>query len=225
MNNVAVILGAGAGTRMKSEKSKLLLEICGKTVIERTVAVFSELAEIDEIIVVCRESDLESFENVLADYDISYCFGGETRQESVINAVDTIDECDYILIHDGARPLVTREEILRTLDKAIETGASAVGVPVKDTIKVVDKNKKIIDTPDRASLISIRTPQAFDFKLYLEAVNKAKADKKDYTDDCQLVESIGRDVYAVIGEYDNIKITTPDDIILGEGILKMRGEQ
>ena len=225
MNNVAVILGAGAGTRMKSEKSKLLLEIGGKTVIERTVAVFSELAEIDEIIVVCRESDLESFENVLADYDISYCFGGETRQESVINAVDTIDECDYILIHDGARPLVTREEILRTLDKAIETGASAVGVPVKDTIKVVDKNKKIIDTPDRASLIAIRTPQAFDFKLYLEAVNRAKADKKDYTDDCQLVESIGRDVYAVIGEYDNIKITTPDDIILGEGILKMRGEQ
>lgn len=225
MNNVAVILGAGAGTRMKSEKSKLLLEIGGKTVIERTVAVFSELAEIDEIIVVCRESDLESFESVLADYDISYCFGGETRQESVMNAVETIDECDYILIHDGARPLVTREEILRTLDKAIETGASAVGVPVKDTIKVVDKNKKIIDTPDRTSLISIRTPQAFDFKIYLEAIKKAKADKKDYTDDCQLVESMGRDIYVVIGEYDNIKITTPDDIIIGEGILKMRGEQ
>ena len=118
MNNVAVILGAGAGTRMKSEKSKLLLEIGGKTVIERTVAVFSELAEIDEIIVVCRESDLESFENVLADYDISYCFGGETRQESVINAVDTIDECDYILIHDGARPLVTPDDINKVVEKA-----------------------------------------------------------------------------------------------------------
>lgn len=224
MNNVAVILGAGAGTRMKSEKSKLLLEVGGKAVIERTVKVFSELAEIDEIIVVCRESDLDSFEAVLGDYDISYCFGGETRQQSVMNAVETIDECDYLIIHDGARPLITGEEILLALDKAIDTGAGAVGVPVKDTIKVVDGDKKIIDTPDRSTLISIRTPQAFDFKLYLDAIEKAKADGKDYTDDCQLVEGLGKEVFVVIGKYENIKITTPEDILVAEGILKMRGE-
>ena len=223
MNNVAVILGAGAGTRMKSEKSKLLLEIGGKTVIERTVAVFSELAEIDEIIVVCRESDLESFENVLADYDISYCFGGETRQESVINAVDTIDECDYILIHDGARPLVTREEILRTLDKAIETGASAVGVPVKDTIKVVNSDNTIKDTPDRSTLRAIQTPQVFHKEKYLKFLAMAESDAVDFTDDCKLFEYCGQTVTVVDGLYTNIKLTTQDDILVAKSILESRG--
>lgn len=224
MNNAAVILAAGSGTRMKSEKSKLLLEICGKTVIERTVETFSNISDIDEIIVVIRESDLEAFENVLADYDISYCFGGDTRQQSVMNAVETIDECDLIIIHDGARPLVTEKEIEDTIRKAQETGAAAVGVMPKDTIKIVDKDLKIVGTPDRANLISIRTPQIFDFKLYLQAAALAKEKGRDFTDDCRLVEFLGKKVYAVPGEYTNIKITTPEDIPMAESILKMRGE-
>lgn len=225
MNNTAIILGAGSGTRMKADKSKLLLEICGKTVLERTVEVFSKINEINEIIVVCRESDLDSFEAVLSSYDISYCFGGDTRQQSVMNAVETIDDCDYVLIHDGARPLITEKEITDTLECAVKNGAAAVGVMVKDTIKVIDSNNQIISTPDRSSLVSIRTPQIFDFKTYTEALEKARADGKDFTDDCQLIEYFGKPVFTVIGDYGNIKITTPEDLPMAEGVLKMRGEQ
>ena len=224
MINVAIILGAGNGTRMKTEKSKLLLEINGKTVIERTVSAFSKIDLIDEIIVVCRENDLDDFENALAGYELSYCFGGATRQESVMNAVDTIDECDLLIIHDGARPLITEKEIIDTISFAKDKGAAAVGVPVKDTIKVVDSSMQIVDTPDRSSLISIRTPQIFDFDIYTTAANLAKEQGKDFTDDCRLVENYGRPVYAVLGDYGNIKITTPEDIPLAESILKMRGE-
>ncbi|MGN1420776.1 MAG: 2-C-methyl-D-erythritol 4-phosphate cytidylyltransferase [Eubacterium sp.] len=225
MSNVAVILAAGSGTRMKSDKSKLLLEIDGKTVIERTVETFSRIDAIDEIIVVIRESDLDEFEKHLSKYELSYCFGGATRQESVMNAVETIDECDLIIIHDGARPLVTEKEITDTINKAKETGAAAVGVTPKDTIKIVDENLQIVGTPDRSNLISIRTPQVFDFSQYLKAVELAKKQGKDFTDDCRLVENLGRKVNVVIGEYTNIKITTPEDIPMAESILKMRGEQ
>ena len=224
MYNVAVILGAGNGTRMGIDKSKMLLEIGVKTVIERSVAAFSDMPEIDEIIVVCRECDVDLFSQLITDEDVSFVIGGETRQQSVMNAVETIDECDYIIIHDGARPLVTQKAIINTLDKAQECRAAATGVTVKDTIKVVDDNLAIVDTPDRSRLISIQTPQIFDFGLYKEALKKAQADSKDYTDDCQLVENLGTKVYAVQGDYDNIKITTKSDIPLAENILKMRGE-
>ncbi len=118
MYNVAVILGAGNGTRMGIDKSKMLLEIGGKTVIERSVAAFSDMPEIDEIIVVCRECDVDLFSQLITDEDVSFVIGGETRQQSVMNAVETIDECDYIIIHDGARPLVTQKAIINTLDKS-----------------------------------------------------------------------------------------------------------
>ncbi len=224
MSNIAVILAAGSGTRMNSEKNKLLLEILGKTVIERTVETFSKIEEIDEIIVVCKESDLNSFEEVLAGYDISYCFGGETRQQSVMNAVETIDECDMIIIHDGARPLIRQADIRNTINLAAEKGAAAVGVPVKDTIKVVSAELQILDTPDRSKLIAIQTPQIFDFASYIKAMNLAKEQGKDFTDDCKLLENAGEKVYVCIGDYGNIKITTPDDIPMAEGILRMRGD-
>ena len=216
MSNTAIILAAGNGTRMKADKSKLLLEINGMTVIERTVKTFSKISDIDDIIVVVRESDIPLYEKVLSGYDISYCIGGSTRQESVSNAVETIDSCDMIIIHDGARPLVTEKEILNTLRSAEKYGAAATGVPVKDTIKVIDNNNKIVDTPKRSSLIAIQ---------YVEAMNCAKTQGKDFTDDCKLLENINEDVYVVIGDYSNIKITTPDDIPLAESILKLRGEE
>ena len=224
MYNVAIILGAGNGTRMGMDKSKMLLEIGGKTVIKRSVAAFAELPEIDEIIVVCRERDIEAFSALLPDEDITFVIGGKTRQQSVMNAVETIEDCDYIIIHDGARPLVTQRAILNTLDKAQETKAAATGVAVKDTIKTVDSDLAIVDTPDRSKLISIQTPQIFDYQLYKKALEKAREDNADYTDDCQLVEKLGTKVYAVSGDYDNIKITTQSDIPLAESILKKRGE-
>ncbi|MDD6659351.1 MAG: 2-C-methyl-D-erythritol 4-phosphate cytidylyltransferase [Eubacteriales bacterium] len=225
MSNTAIILAAGNGTRMKADKSKLLLEINGKTVIERTVNTFSNIADIDDIIVVVRETDIPLYENVLSKYNISYCIGGSTRQESVSNAVETIDDADMIIIHDGARPLVTENEISNTLRVAQEKGAAAVGVKVKDTIKVVDKNNKIIDTPERSSLIAIQTPQIFKFDKYVKAMKLAKEQNKDFTDDCKLLENAGEDVFVVDGEYTNIKITTPEDIPVAESILNARGEE
>lgn len=224
MYNTAVILAAGNGTRMGIDKSKMLLEIGGKTVLERSVEAFSDMPEIDEIIVVCRECDIEKFSELIADENVTFVVGGSTRQQSVINAVETIDECDYIIIHDGARPLVTQKAILNTLDEAQLYKAAATGVTVKDTIKIVDEDFAIVGTPNRNNLVSIQTPQIFEFNLYKKALKKAIDDNKDYTDDCQLVEKLGAKVYAVQGDYDNIKITTKSDIPLAENILRMRGE-
>lgn len=222
MYNIAVILGAGNGTRMGIDKSKLLLDLCGKTVIERSVEAFLNLAVIDEIIVVCRECDVEEFSRLLPDEEVSFVVGGATRQESVRNAVETIDECDYIIIHDGARPLVSQNTILKTFDEAQISQAAATGVYVKDTIKVIDKDLNIVDTPERSSLISIQTPQIFDFSVYKKALEKATEQKKDFTDDCRLVENLGLQVKTVIGEYENLKITTKSDIILAEALIKAR---
>ena len=208
---------------MEMDKSKMLLEIGGKTVIERSVEAFSELPEIDEIIVVCRECDIEVFSELL-DEEITFVIGGSTRQQSVMNAVETIDACDCIIIHDGARPLVTQKAIINTLDKAQMYNAAATGVAVKDTLKIVDEDLSIVGTPNRNNLVSIQTPQIFSFNLYKKALEKAVKDNKDYTDDCQLVERLGEKVYVVLGDYDNIKITTKSDIPLAENILKMRGE-
>ncbi len=224
MYNIAVILAAGNGTRMGIDKSKLLLDLGGKTVIERTVQTFENMAEIDEIIVVCRECDFEEFSKLLPDENITFVIGGDSRQQSVKNAVDTIDECDYIIIHDGARPLVREDTIIRTLDKAQTDKAAAAGVYVKDTIKLVDDDLNVVGTPERKYLVSIQTPQIFDFNLYKQALDKAAADGKDYTDDCQLVEHFGAKVHVVLGEYDNIKITTKSDIPLAQSLIKARSE-
>ena len=225
MYNIAVIVAAGNGTRMGAQKSKMLLEIDGKTVIQRTVSVFDNMAEIDEIIVVCRECDFEEFSRLLPGENITFAIGGETRQQSVKNAVDTIDECDYIVIHDGARPLVREETIIKTLDKAQEMGAAAAGVYVKDTVKLVDDDLNIAGTPNRKYLVSIQTPQIFEFELYKKALEKAQEEGADYTDDCQLIEHIGGKVGVVIGEYDNIKITTKSDIPLAQSLLNAASKE
>lgn len=224
MFNVAVILGAGNGTRMEMKKSKMLLEIGGKTVIERSVNAFLDLPEIDEIIVVCRECDVEEFSKLITDERVTFVIGGDTRQQSVKNAVENIDGCDYLIIHDGARPLVTQQVILQTLDEAVFSGAAATGVRVKDTIKVVDDDLLITDTPNRNALVSIQTPQIFKFDLYKKAMEKANSENRDFTDDCCLIENLGKKVYTVLGDYNNIKITTRSDILLAESILKVRGE-
>ena len=223
MSNIAIILGAGNGTRMKSEKSKLLLEIGSKTVIERSVEAFLSVSDIDEIIVVARERDVEIYSELLTDERISFVIGGETRQQSVKNAVETVDDAHLIIIHDGARPLIKCEDIEITIRAAEEFSAAAVGVYVKDTIKIVDKQGFVESTPDRSTLFAVQTPQIFDFDLYKSAMQKADEQGLDFTDDCQLVELCGGKVKMVEGSYSNIKITTPDDIALAENLLKNEG--
>ncbi|MDD6672961.1 MAG: 2-C-methyl-D-erythritol 4-phosphate cytidylyltransferase [Eubacteriales bacterium] len=223
MSNVAIILGAGNGTRMKSEKSKLLLEIGSKTVIERSVEAFLSVSDIDEIIVVARAQDIDIYSELLTDERISFVIGGATRQQSVKNAVETVDDAHLIIIHDGARPLIKCEDIEKTIRAAEEFSAAAVGVFVKDTIKIVDKQGFVESTPDRSTLFAVQTPQIFDFDLYKNAMKKADEQGLDFTDDCQLVELCGGKVKMVEGSYSNIKITTPDDISLAENLLKNEG--
>lgn len=224
MSNVAVILGAGSGTRMKSEKNKMLLDICGKTVIERSVENFLNLSDVDEIIVTVREQDVDEFSKLLTDERISFVIGGSTRQQSVKNAIETIDDAELVIIHDGARPLVLEEDIDSAIKVAYEFGSAALAVPVKDTVKVVDKNGFVISTPDRSTLFAVQTPQIFKFDLYKSALEKATADGREFTDDCQLLEYAKQKVKMVVGSYENIKITTPEDIAVAEGILSKRAE-
>lgn len=220
MNNIAIILGAGNGTRMKTKDSKLLLKIGGKTVIERSVDAFLSSSDIDEVIVTVREQDLETFSALLTDERVTFVIGGDTRQQSVRNAVETIDECGLLAIHDGARPLISSDAIDDTVRAAKEYSAAATGVYVKDTIKVVDKDGFVVNTPDRSTLFAVQTPQIFDFELYKSALEFAEKNGRDFTDDCQLVEYYGKKVKMVTGDYTNIKITTPEDIDFAESILE-----
>lgn len=220
MNNIAIILGAGNGTRMKTKDSKLLLKIGGKTVIERSVDAFLSSSDIDEVIVTVREQDIETFSALLTDERVTFVIGGDTRQQSVRNAVETIDEYGLLAIHDGARPLISSDAIDDTVRAAKEYSAAATGVYVKDTIKVVDKDGFVVNTPDRSTLFAVQTPQIFDFELYKSALEFAEKNGRDFTDDCQLVEYYGKKVKMVTGDYTNIKITTPEDIDFAESILK-----
>ena len=205
---------------MKTKDSKLLLKINGKTVLERSVNAFLNISDIDEVIVVAREKDIPAFSDILTDERVSFVVGGDTRQQSVMNAVDVIDDCELIIIHDGARPLIKSEDIENTIRAAKENKAAAVGVFVKVTVKVVDKNGFVVSTPDRSTLFAVQTPQIFDFELYRKAAQNAREKGLDFTDDCQLVESFNQKVKTVVGSYSNIKITTPDDIVLAENLLK-----
>lgn len=205
---------------MKTKDSKLLLKINGKTVLERSVNAFLNISDVDEVIVVAREKDIPAFSDILTDERVSFVVGGDTRQQSVMNALDVIDDCKLIIIHDGARPLIKSEDIENTIRAAKENKAAAVGVFVKDTVKVVDRNGFVVSTPDRSTLFAVQTPQIFDFELYRNAAQNAREQDLDFTDDCQLVESFNQKVKTVVGSYSNIKITTPDDIVLAENLLK-----
>ncbi len=221
----AVIVSAGNSTRMGGI-NKQFFELDGSPVIVNTITMFQRCNMIDEIIIVTRECDIGEIAKLVEKYDFNkvsnIVLGGETRQLSVYEGVtSTSNIADLVVIHDGARPLVTVKVIEETIKAAAEFGAAATGVKVKDTVKVVDDNDNIIDTPDRAYMRFIQTPQVFDKKLYLNAV-KTVENSKDFTDDCKLIEAYGRTVKFVDGDYENIKITTPEDIELAESYLKRR---
>ena len=229
MKTSAIIVAAGSSTRMGKPISKQLIKLNGTEVIVHTLKAFQQSSAIDEIIVVCREQDIEIIKSLADKYSITkatgFTAGGATRQESVKNGVALVSNtAEYIAIHDGARPLVLPQDIDNVVKNATVYKSSALGVFVKDTIKVVDENKFITATPDRNSLIAIYTPQVFKFDLYKQAMKKAKQEGKDYTDDCQLVEALGEKVYVTAGSATNIKLTTPEDIIIAESFLNNRGE-
>lgn len=215
----AIIVAAGSSTRMKSDKSKLLMEVAGKTVIRRSLEVFENNRYVDSIVLVTRSQDMDEMKIQSAGISklINIVEGGADRQQSVLNGVRASGDCDLIAIHDGARPLVTQEEVERVCEDAAEYGAATLAAVPKDTVKVAGTDSFVKETPDRSSLRNIYTPQVFDKKAYIDCTEKCCG--TSFTDDCQLFESSGRKVYLSEGKYTNIKITTPEDIALAEAVL------
>ena len=216
----AVIVAAGSGTRMKAGKNKVFLELLGKTVLEHTVSVFERCKMVDEIIVVTNEID--EAEAILSGYKklTAVVCGGSVRGESVQNGLRKATG-DIVAIHDGARALIMEEDIENVLKSAIEHGAAALGVKCKDTLKLADENGFITKTVDREFLYNIQTPQVFRLSEIKEMYEKCD---EVFTDDCALAQKYGKKVKIVEGSYDNIKLTTPDDMELAEKILKKRGK-
>lgn len=224
LNITAVVVAAGSSTRMGGDKSKLLMMVGHKTVIRRTLEVFENTSCIDSIVLVTRPQDIPAMEAEAAGITKLKTIvpGGNDRQASVLNGVMAAGDCDYIAIHDGARPLVTPEEIELVCADGIKHGAATLSAIPKDTVKIADSESFVSETPDRSSLRLIYTPQVFERMTYLDCVDKATA---SFTDDCQLFESQGRKVFLSQGKYTNIKITTPEDIPSAQAILGIEAKK
>lgn len=222
----AVIVAGGKGTRMGYEKNKVLMPVLGKEIILYTLKAFSENSRIDEICLVTGEEDVTVCRELVLAHGLfkvkKIIVGGATRQESVYNGLLNID-CDFVCIHDGARALISDELISATLDDAVKYGASAPGVKCKDTLKTVSDDGFIAGTVDREKTVLIQTPQIFKKDEILKFHEDAKKDGIEVTDDCALAEYYGRKIKITDGSYENIKLTTPEDVLTAERIIKERG--
>lgn len=228
MNTSVVMVCAGNSTRMGGI-NKILMPLGDRLVIGQSMKAFESCPSVNEIIIVARESDIPEIKAEAERTGITKlkaCVtGGSTRQESVINGIRCISEnAELIAVHDGARPLVKPVHIEKAIKDAGVFGGATLGVPVKDTIKVVE-SELITDTPPRSNLYITQTPQIFKKKIYFEGVDFALEHGLDFTDDCQLAEAIGCKVYMTIGDYTNIKITTPEDIRIAETLLAFEAEK
>ena len=228
----AVVPAAGIGKRMGMAVKKQFIQLKGKEILVRTLETLAAVPAIDGILLVVSRDDVDLCQHLIYEYQIEkvkdILIGGSTRQESVFLGLSALPkDCSMVVIHDGARPLVTREQIESTIESASQYGGAMLAVPVKDTIKMVDKKKFVQQTPSRVNLWSAQTPQTFRYPEILEGHRHAVV-MGDYscTDDSQVVEKyLDMPVKIVQGSYDNIKITTPDDIQMGERILEAREGQ
>jgi 2-C-methyl-D-erythritol 4-phosphate cytidylyltransferase len=216
----AIIAAAGRGERMGG-KDKMFAPLAGKPVLAWAVDTFQKCTLIDQIVIVLAENDLEKGKKLAGELGWSkvtdICPGGEERQQSVAAGLGRLKDCQWVVIHDGARPLVTEALIKEGLEAAEETGAAVAAVPVTDTIKLTDDNGFVMGTPPRKSLWAVQTPQVFRFDIITEAHQKADGMA---TDDASLVERLGYRVKLFMGSYDNIKITTQSDLKLAEILVK-----
>ena len=216
MKYSAIITAGGTSSRF-GNTNKLLEKIYDKEIIKYTVDAFIN-ANIDEIIICANESIISLLEDFFTDYqNVKIIIGGNTRQASVYNGLQIVTG-DYVLIHDGARPMITPEIIKNVMNEVTIKKAISVMTKTVDTIKEVDENGKIIRTIDRSKLYNTQTPQAFETSLIKDVHEKLKG--QTYTDDAGMVEAMGIEVYMVNGDYKNIKVTTKSDLALAEVYLK-----
>ena len=222
----AIIVAAGSSGRMGEGRNKIFESFGGKTVIRHTLLAFEASALVGSIVLVCRAEDMAAMERECAGIgkSVNVTAGGSSRQESVSRGLEAMrlsgPAKDYCVIHDGARPLITAKLIDSVCRDAVKYGASAAAVPAKDTYKVVDREGFIINTPDRSSLMAVQTPQVFRLEEYGRAIESAIQNKLDFTDDCQAMEHAGVPVHMTPGDYKNIKITTPEDLLMAEAITE-----
>ena len=229
MTNVnAIIVSAGKGHRFMNGKKKQFLPLAGKPVLAHTLDPFERCPLINAVVLVVGQEDLDfCLKEIVEKYQyrkISRLVpGGESRQESVKHGIDAVPEdVEIVVIHDGVRPFVTQQMIEESVRSAMRFKAVVLGLPVKDTIKTVTPEGKVLKTLDRGSLWQIQTPQAFQGRLIRDALNKAAEDGFLGTDDASLVERMGVGVHVLPGSYANIKITTPEDLMLATLLLQAK---
>ena len=225
--NTAIVLAAGQGKRMHSKIQKQFLKIQGYPVLYYSLRCFQESPLIQDIILVTGEDALSYCkEEIVKKYGFTkvsnVIAGGKERYDSVYAGLCACKDCRYVLIHDGARPFITEEIIERGLEKVKETGACVVGIPSKDTIKLSDAEGYVKETPDRKCVWTIQTPQIFSYALIREAHDSIrKKDMSKITDDAMVIEhETGVKVALAEGSYQNIKITTPEDLYIAEAFLR-----
>ncbi len=226
MKVTAVIPSAGSGKRMLTSIKKPYLDVWGQPLLSYVLKTLNRVSAIENIVVpVCPGEEVLCEKEVLSglslDKEVAIISGGATRQESVRKALDFVPESsDLVLIHDGVRPFITVQMIERALNETSKKLATTLGVPVKDTVTVVSgDDRRILKTLERISLYLIQTPQTFDREIIIDAHKKAYHDGFEGTDDASLVERMDVPVTVILGSYDNIKITTQDDLVFAEAIL------
>lgn len=222
----AVVVAAGSASRMQGI-DKQQAELGGIPIVARSIAAISDCRRVREVVVVCREWQIAEYCDIVRFFGLdkvtSVVAGAENRQGSVFAGIRACsEEADFYAIHDGARPLILPMEIDACIDLAMITDAAAVGARVKDTIKICDVHAQIISTPNRDTLWAVQTPQIFKADLYRRAMEAAIRGNRHYSDDCQLIENFGHRVVISEGSFENIKITTPADIVVAEALLAMR---
>ena len=221
----AIIAAAGTGARMGGV-DKLLAQLGGKPALAHVIDAFERCESIDQIVVVITEQSMAQVRQIISEEGWSKvaapCRGGARRQDSVLAGLGRLKHCEWVVIHDGARPLVTVELIESGLKAAAETGSAVAAVRVTDTIKVTGVDRIVRHTPSRANLWAVQTPQVFRFDIISEAYRRVK---DEVSDDAELVEQLGYvKVKLYAGSYENIKITTPADLVLAEALLGKQGK-
>ncbi len=204
---------------------KIFAAVAGKPVLWQVLQIFQGCGVVDQAVVVLNEASVERGLRLVEEGKFSkvvaVCAGGQRRQDSVAEGLKRLDGCSWVVIHDGARPCLTVDLVEQGLREARLTGAAIAAVPLKETVKVVDSEGVIASTPRREILWAAQTPQIFRFDLITEAHRMVDG---EVTDDASLVEALGHKVKVYMGSYDNIKVTTPEDLALAETILRMRNE-
>ncbi len=236
----AVIPAAGSGRRMGEALNKVRLPLNGIPVLTHALRTFlaADQPAVDRLVLVVSESERNFFEAYLdSEWSdrmdrIEIVIGGVERQDSVYNGLESLEawrgwsmaEQRLVIVHDAARALLTRELLSDAIRMGLEFKAVGVAVPVKDTIKQTDETGFVIATPERATLWAIQTPQVFEYDLLLQSYRRAIGAKRYFSDDCGVVEFCGHRVKLIPGSYENIKITTPEDLIIAAEILRRRDD-